>query len=70
MFQAILIACVISNPTSCMKVLDTYGPYEGQSRCYTRLEEMQYKLEVLWKKHDMPLTINQTMCIVVQGERT
>jgi hypothetical protein len=40
MFQAILFACLLSDPTHCVMLEDQRGPYKTYERCEARAYEM------------------------------
>ena len=70
MFKALIIACILNNPDSCIQVTDTYGPYTMEGRCKTRLEEMEYQLNIVWVESKMPFQIIERQCVVVSGKAT
>lgn len=70
MFTAIIIACILNNPNNCVQVTDTYGPYAMEGRCRTRLEEMEYQLNMIWVETKMPFEIIESNCVVIGGKST
>ena len=40
MFTAMIIACLMSVPDSCITFVDSRGPYETEKQCLIRTEEM------------------------------
>ena len=43
MFEAVIIACIQAfiSQGSCITVVDTYGPYESETKCEARVIEMK-----------------------------
>jgi len=41
MFEALVLACLISNPNECYEFVDTRGPYITRSSCIKRTKEMR-----------------------------
>jgi hypothetical protein len=41
-----------------------------EGRCKTRLEEMEYQLNIIWVENKMPFQIIERQCVVVSGKAT
>jgi len=41
MFEAWVLACLLSTPKDCFEFQDTRGPYETRKECYERTIEMR-----------------------------
>ena len=44
MFQALVLACLATNPNICQTLEDLYGPYETKKECTTRAYEIAVEL--------------------------
>ena len=52
MYTALVVACLISNITSCAVIEDTLGPYAKADECYARTFQMASELdEELLEQH-------------------
>lgn len=40
MFEAMMLVCMLNQPTNCMEFTDKRGPYETHPKCVVRLQEM------------------------------
>ena len=45
MYTALVVACLISNITSCAVIEDTLGPYAKSDECYARTFQMASELD-------------------------
>ena len=50
MFQALVLACLATNPNICQTLEDLYGPYETKKECTTRAYEIAVELPEYWFK--------------------
>ena len=44
MFEAFVLACLISHPHVCVTLQDMYGPYEEEEQCVVRTEEIAFEV--------------------------
>lgn len=69
MFEALIIACQLGAPGSCIRVDDTRGPYPTHIHCEQRLTEMTQDLMQIWTKYEMPFVFRGHHCtILTEGE--
>ena len=40
MFEAVVLACLMSQPNMCIEAEDSWGPYETEAECVTRVHQM------------------------------
>jgi len=48
MFTAIVLACIMTAPDTCVEAVDTRGPYPTEEQCVMRAYQMMTELQVLF----------------------
>ena len=62
MFDVVLTACHLLVTTECMNIENTRGPYNSQTECLVRMNQMSVDARAMFDRMNLPYVIVKREC--------